>query len=350
MTMKLSIPDSIAAPAKGTITGWPLIAAGEIASFDYFGGRTIKKEISVPVGDETTVDTLYLRIRADIDVDGAVPSEPCAAGIAGLLKHLTLKFNDRDTTIDITPFALVALAKHDFRRVLDGDYVLGVGSKSYDLIVPIDQRLLHSVLPIQTSLDMRLVKKGILSIMFGDIGDLYGNAGSATIVAGSVQVDLHYRGTRHNTSARGMHMRSLMEHREQVTVNNTNFEAVKLEREVYSGLLLRTYLRSITIQGVANERVTEVLDNEQNLRVKVGSTTLIDAPLALIRASQNDISPFKASLGDRIHLPFFKTGNTFECPPMDTMTGGLTITCGVKASPNSELSILVETIRRPVLA
>lgn len=345
------IPNSLETPILNPKPiGWPLMMSAAIGTLAFVAKRPAKPlELSVPVGDTSTVDTLYIRIRADIDVSGTVPTGPVTAGIAGLLERVRIEVNNRDELIDLTAFAMTTLARDDYRKKLEGDDVLSLASKSYDLIIPIDMRMLNSVFLAQTALDMRLARRVNLRVDFGDINSLYGTPESATIVDGSVQIDISYGGTLNNTFARGMHWRSLMEERVQVTSDNGSFEILREENRAASEPLLRTFLRSIRLQGVAGEISTQVFDESRKLVVKIGTQTIVDEYLSVIRAQQKNITNFSPAGADYVNIPFFKNGNTYECPPMDTLTGGLTITGGVISSAGSELSILTETVRRPIL-
>ena len=340
------VPTSVQPPfMKPVISGFPLGKSGLIDSLTYRanGSDTIELHIN-----EDTMDTLYLHIQAGITVSGTAPSGAKSAGIAALLKHVSVKVNDRDTMVDLTAFAITGLALDDYGYAMAGDTALGTATASYDLIVPIDMRLLRSVLIDQTALDPRGIRTVKLRVDLGDIDDLYGTKNTATLDAGTT-IDVLYRGTENNTYEAGMHWRELTEERVQVFAASNNLEIVKRRNEAPKSQNEKRYLRSIRIRGVNANVAANVFDETQNIVVKIGSKVLIDAPLSVVRAYNDEIYKGEGTAGDQIYIPFFRNGNHFDALPMDSFNGDLKVIAGVSYTSGNELSVVTEIIRRPVL-
>lgn len=296
-----------------------------------------------------TVDILELRVRGTVTVGGTAPTGPAFAGFANIIKTISVKANDRDTFVDITPLGASVVTIADDRMPMHIDDVLSDETETYEAILKIDMRQLNTAFPNITALDGRITSRVEMKLTYGDVSRLFSEPESA--VLSNVSIDVHYSGTRSSLMPKDMYVRELIETSEPIDRADKRFVAVKVNQQSAASSIREVeFVKGIYLMGVRGEELFDVFDPNETIQVKIGNEAYRDFPISRLRRMQR--RRFDGELPDEVlYIPLFENGDVRDSLPRTHLSGGLTVELGVLNEHAGELEVraVVDKVRHLVV-
>lgn len=295
-----------------------------------------------------TADYVEIRVRGKVTVGGTAPSGPATAGFANIIKTISLKANDRDTFVDVTPLGATVVQITDDKAQQHSDNVLTLATKTYEAILKIEMRQLNAVWQGLSAIDSRVTSSVEMRLTYGDVNRLFSTVESA--VLSDVQIDTYYSGTKNSRMPKDMYVRDLIETKEPIDRAEKTFQAVKINQQAAGSERDVEFIKGIYLMGVRGETLFDVFDENEVVRLKFGNEAQRDIPLSLIKRKQQRL--FNGNLPEGVlYLPLFENKDLRDCPPRTHLAGGLTVELGVKNAHAGELEVraIVEKVRHLAL-
>jgi hypothetical protein len=224
-----------------------------------------------------------LNIRAQFSIlGGATTATPLFNALARIFRRIEVVVDGQDTTISVSGAMLAARQQIESGARafgMDATVVTTNGvTTAYDIILRIPFYQPRAVRPDDTSLDLRRVTQAILAVTWGDINDIFGTVGGASISVPPVcTVEAEY--LINDDPAKVYMTRVLDEMQVPITATNPRLNSL-MDRG--QDLFYRTFLTATTRDNVA---VNDILDAGTQ-QLLAGSVTYINRNGVNVRADQ----------------------------------------------------------------
>jgi hypothetical protein len=184
---------------------------------------------SIEIDRTGVVLETILKLKYTVTNGGTAPSGLKSETLARLIKQLEMTLGGADTFINISGWQLARLRAYE----LKGEPILGMDATvvtttstatTYEIVFRIPHFLPRARRPDDTALDLRNLGQCTLSVLWGDIGDLYGTVNGAAISNVTCEVGAAYA-VGVNPEASFL-LRSLTMQNEEVTSTTSEFQVV----------------------------------------------------------------------------------------------------------------------------
>lgn len=250
---------------------------------------------------------LRLRLAFTITNGGSAAVLPKPFALSRLFKRIDLNINGQDTLQTIDGPGLVArqLIERGVRPYgMDATVVLtGSAVTSYEIVLELAQALPRAISPLDTGLDFRRLNQAVLSVLWGDINDIYGTPNSAAISAVTCEVEGEFLAYVKDTDT--FMARDVASFEHQVNGANTDFAPYPIDRGAY-------WLRSFNIMTDSDNVLVNTIIN--NVMLKGGNFVFVDRGKAMFLADQAHV--YQMALAERqagiyrVEMPMFGSNGT----------------------------------------